>query len=96
MIAHVARAGEDRGRVVLRLCPTCHQSEVALEAAIKVAQAFDAEVESLFVEEQQLIEMASFPFASEISLAGRSRRALSPATIESEMRGMAAAPTLSA
>jgi hypothetical protein len=74
----------------LRLCPTCQPSRVAIEAAVRVAQAFQSEIESLFIEEQQLIELARFPFAREISLTGRSRRALSPESIESEMRGMAA------
>jgi hypothetical protein len=72
------------------LCPTCQPSPIAIEAAIRVAQAFQSEVESLFVEEQQLIELASFPFAREISLTGRARRALSPEAIESQMRDMAA------
>lgn len=91
MIAHVASVGEDRGRVVLRLSPSAHPSDVALEAAVRVAQAFQSEIESLVVEEQQLIELASFPFAREISLSGRQVRALSAADIEHDMRMAAAA-----
>lgn len=89
MIAHVASAGEDRGRVVLRLSPSGHPSDVALEAAIRVAQAFQSEIESLFVEEQQLIQLASYPFAREISLSGRHVRTLSLPEIERDMRLLA-------
>ncbi len=91
MIAHVARKGEDKGRVVLRLCPTCQPSTIAIEAAVRVAQAFQSEIESLFVEEQQLLELSRFPFAREISLTGRTSRALSLEAMENEMRDMAAA-----
>jgi hypothetical protein len=91
MIAHVASVGEDRGRVVLRLTTSGHSSELAIEAAVKVAQAFQSEIESLFVEETQLLELASYPFAREISTSGRQIRALSPADIERDMRLLASA-----
>jgi hypothetical protein len=85
MIPHVAQAGEARGRVVLRLCCST-PNPVALEAAIRVAKAFQSEIESLFVEDLQLIELAGFPFAREISLTGRQSRAISAADIEREFR----------
>lgn len=91
MIAHVAEAGEDRGRVVLRLGASGRLSDVALEAAVLVAQAFQAEIESLFIEDSQLLDFASFPFAREISLSGRRSRALAAADIEREMGFVAAA-----
>ena len=53
MIAHVASSGEDRGRVVLQLGSRT-PNEVALNAAIRIARAFQSEIESLFVEDQQL------------------------------------------
>jgi hypothetical protein len=85
MIPHVAQAGEARGRVVLRLCSS-NPNAVALEAAIRVAQAFQSEIESLFVEDLQLIELTGFSFAREISLTGRQSRAISAADIEREFR----------
>lgn len=91
MIAHVASAGEDRGRVVLRLCPSTEPSRVALEAAVRVAQAFQSEIESLFVEESELFALASYPFAREISLSGRRSRALSMTDIERDIRMIAGA-----
>lgn len=86
MITHVAAKGEDRGRVVVKLGAAGQPSEAAIEAAIRIAQAFQSEIESLFVEDRQLLELASFPFAREISLSGRSSRAISVADIEHDMR----------
>jgi hypothetical protein len=91
MIAHVASAGEDRGRVVLRLSPSAHPSEIAMEAAVRVAQAFQSEIESLFVEESQLLDLARYPFAREISLCGRHSRPLSAESVAQDMRVVASA-----
>lgn len=76
MIAHVAEAGEDRGRVVLQIGAE-RTSAVALEAAMRVATAFQSEVESVFVEDRQLYELARFPFVREIARSGQSSRELS-------------------
>jgi hypothetical protein len=75
MIAHVAQAGEDRGRVVLQLS-SGHPSAIALEAAVRIARAFGSEIESLFIEDQQLFDCAGYGFACEVSLSGRQRRAM--------------------
>ena len=91
MIAHVAEAGEERGRVVLRLGPTGSMSDIALEAAVRVAQAFQSEIESLFIEDQRLFDLASFPFAREVSLSGRQTRAISAEDIARELRALSAA-----
>jgi hypothetical protein len=91
MIAHVAEAGEDRGRVVLHLGSSGRMSEIALEAAMRVAQAFQSEIESVFVEDRQLLDLARFPFAREIGLSGRQVRALSPGEIEHDIQVQAAA-----
>lgn len=90
MILHVAEAGEQRGRVVLQLTSN-EPNPVALQAALRIARAFGSEIESLFVEDHQLVELASFPFAREVSLSGRSRRQLSPESIAREMRLVAQA-----
>ena len=88
MIMHVAEAGEQRGRVVLQL-RSGQPNAVALAAAFRIAQAFRSEIESLFVEDQQLLELAGFPFAREISLCGRRTRALSREDMARELRLMA-------
>lgn len=90
MIAHVAEAGENRGRVVLQLSPG-RSSPIAVAAAIRIAQAFQSEIESLFVEDQNVIDAASFPFSREISLTGRTSHALSANSIVREMEHVASA-----
>ncbi len=85
MIMHVAEAGERRGRVVLHIA-SGHPNPVAIEAAVRIAQAFNSEIESLFVEDLQLYDLASYPFAREISLSGARSRPLSRDDIEKEMR----------
>ncbi|MGD9803617.1 MAG: hypothetical protein AB7E81_18050 [Hyphomicrobiaceae bacterium] len=92
MIAHVAEAGEGRGRVVLHLTQSA-PNPVAVEAAVRVARAFQSEIESLFVEDSTLLDIAAFPFACEISLCGRHRRDLSPEIVARQMRAAAAALT---
>ncbi len=85
MIAHVAAAGEARGRVVLRFC-SGQPNEAAIRAAFRLAQAFQSEVENLFIEDRQLIELASYPFATEISFAGRTRQRLSRQVVHQGFR----------
>lgn len=85
MIAHVAQAGEARGRVILRLGPT-EPAPVAVDAALVVARAFGSELEGLFVESSDLIRMAAFPFAREIGLGGRHSRLINPEDVERDMR----------
>lgn len=76
MIAHVAQAGEGAGRVVLQVSsPQPHA--LALLAAVKVAQAFQSELESLFVEDSRLFDCAAYSFVKETSLSGRTRAPLS-------------------
>jgi hypothetical protein len=76
MIAHVAQSGEDRGRVVLHVRSGL-PSAIALEAAVRVALAFQSDIESLFVEDEQLFDCAAYGFACEVSLTGKQRRAVS-------------------
>jgi hypothetical protein len=82
---HVAEAGEAKGRVVVQAC-SARPSPVALEAAVWLASAFQSEIESLYVEDQQLAELARYPFAREISFSGRASRALNSQDIEREFR----------
>ncbi len=91
MIAHVAAAGERSGRVVLWLGGTSAASRFAIDAAMLMAQAFQAEVESLYVEDRQLFDLADFHFARAIGVSGGSWRPMPAATLEREMRFLAAA-----
>ena len=85
MIAHVAETGENRGRVVLQL-GSAHPSVIALEAAVRIAQAFQSEIESVFVEDQQLFDCAAYGFVREVSLTGRRSRAVSAAGMTQDLR----------
>ena len=76
MIAHVAQTGEDRGRVVLHL-KSGRPNAIALEAAVRVAQAFGSDLESIFVEDEQLFDCAAYGFVREVSFSGTRSRALS-------------------
>ena len=67
MIAHVAAAGERSGRVVLWLGGSAGASRFAIEAAMSIAQSFQAAVDSLYVEDKQLFDLAEFPFARAIA-----------------------------
>jgi hypothetical protein len=80
MIAHVAESGEDRGRVVLHL-GSGSPHIVAVEAALRVARAFGSDLESLFVEDEQLFDCAAYGFVREVSLSGRHSRVLSPEAV---------------
>lgn len=89
MILHVAEAGEDRGRVVLRAGPLKPVSEAALQAAVLVAQAFGSDMESLFIEDTQLFDLAGFSFVRETSLSGLSTRRISVPDLERDVRAIA-------
>ena len=87
MIAHVAEAGEAMGRVVLRFSSQ-PPNDIAIRAALQIAQAFRSELEGLFVEDEQLIDLAHFPFATEISLSGKHRQSLSPTAMHHQFLAM--------
>jgi hypothetical protein len=83
-VVHVAEAGENRGRVVLRL-ESPAPNRVAVEAALRIARAFQSELESVFVEDQQLIDCAAYAEGRVISFDGRAQRPPSKATVLRQM-----------
>lgn len=85
MIAHVAAAGENRGRIILHMSHG-RLSTPAVDAALRVARAFQASVECLFVEDQQLHDLAGLPFTREISHDGRVVRQAEPAALALDLR----------
>jgi hypothetical protein len=84
MIAHVAQSGEDRGRVVIQI-RSRHPSTIAMQAAVQIARAFGSDLESLFVEDEQLFDCAAYGFVHEVSLSGRESRAM---TLDTMMRDL--------
>lgn len=91
MIAHVAEADEQRGRVVLWLGANAETQETAVDAALHLAQAFGSEIESLFIADDQLFDLAELPFAREVSLSGRRTRTLSTETLANDLQAHASA-----
>lgn len=91
MIAHVAEAAENSGRVVFKLAAANVAAPVALAAAVHVAQSFSAGLESLFVEDPQLLDFASFDFAREVQGSGGLANPVSVASLESSLESLAAA-----
>ncbi len=91
MIAHVAAAGEGRGRVVLWLGSSAQASPSAIEAAMLLARAYQSEVESLFVEDRQLFDLADFPFARALDVDGESWRPMPRENLERDMHFLGAA-----
>jgi hypothetical protein len=85
MIAHIAAVGEDRGRVIFHMGHG-RLSTPALDAALHVAKAFDAAIECLFVEDQQLYDMARLPFSREVSRCGRTVTAAEPESLALDFR----------
>jgi len=90
MIAHVAAAGEERGRVVVWLPTAGRASPPVIEAAMMLARAFGSEVESLFVEDRQLFDLAQFPFARQLA-SGEGWRSMAAHDLEHELRFVGAA-----
>jgi hypothetical protein len=93
MIAHVAEAVEARGRVVLRLTPGAGGGQhtlAAVDAAVRLARAYRAEIESLYIEDVELLRLASFSFAAEMPALGHRGRSgwrpLCVAGLERDMR----------
>ncbi len=91
MIAHVAAAGEGRGRVILWLGSSTQASPSAIDAAMLLARAYESEVESVFVEDRQLFDLAEFPFARVIDAGGDCWRPLPRESLEREMHFLGAA-----
>ena len=82
MIAHVAEAGEDRGRVVVRLGAYAPSNPAALAAAVHVASAFQSEIEGLFIEDPLVFSAAARPYVRALSLSGEQRSDLSAQSLE--------------
>lgn len=69
-LIHVAAAGENSGRVVLA-ARTGKPHAAAIAAAVTVARAFDASVETLLIECPDVLALTAHSFAREISYGGQ-------------------------
>ncbi|MBA2126455.1 hypothetical protein DLM45_09510 [Hyphomicrobium methylovorum] len=75
MIAHVAAAYEDSGRVVLWLDPESKCSPTLLDAPVRLAAAFDADIETIIVD-QEPDDRGGVPVRRVRSIAGSSEEAV--------------------
>lgn len=70
-------------------CDTSPLGEAALEAATALARRLDAELTGLFVEDINLLRMATLPFAREYALASAAARNVDVAEVEQALRRQA-------
>lgn len=74
---------------VLVALDTSARGRAALEAAVRLAQNLHAELQGLFVEDEDLVRLASLPFAREVDLASASSRELGSINMERALRAAA-------
>src|SRR5262249_59043756 len=66
-------------------CGSAHPIVIELEASCRIARAFESEIESVFVEDEQLFDCAAYDFVREVSLTGRRSRAMSAAGMRQDL-----------
>lgn len=79
----------DRERKVERIVvafDTTPLEEAALEAAVALASALDAELSGVYVEDVNLVRIAALPFTRELGLASAAIRPLEPFGMERALR----------
>lgn len=64
-------------------------SQAALRAAVRLAASVEAEVDGLFVEDEQLLRAAALPFAAEVRTHSQSPAPLTDRRIERQLRRQA-------
>lgn len=89
MIAHVAEANENSGRVVFQISAHGAVAPCALAAAVHVASSFRAGLESLVAQDPSLLEFARFDFAVEVSLDIAAPRRVTIEALDREMQSRA-------
>jgi len=73
------------GRRILVALDTSMGSRAALARAAELARRIDAELSGLFIQDENLLQLAALPFARELSASGGAGRALSPDTMERDL-----------
>jgi len=64
-------------------------SLAALEQAVRLARHMDAQLEGIFIEDIDLLQLAELPFLREVRTASRSVEAMNPVRMEQELRVLA-------
>jgi nucleotide-binding universal stress UspA family protein len=76
-------------RIVVVAFDTSARGQAALEAAVWLAAATRAQLQGLFVEDEDLLRLAALPFAREIDCLSASLRQLQAVTMERALRAAA-------
>ena len=63
--------------------------QAALQAAVQLATSVSAELQGLFVEDEDLVRLASLPFVREVDVTSALARPLQVAEMERELRAVA-------
>jgi nucleotide-binding universal stress UspA family protein len=61
----------------------------ALEQAVRLAERMNAQLEGIFIEDIDLIQIAELPFLREVRTSSRSEDVISPGRMEQELRALA-------
>jgi len=73
-------------RRILVAADASPHSRAALDAAVRLAAVFGAEVEGLFVEDERVLRAARLPFATEVRTHSQSPRSLSDRRVRRQFR----------
>ncbi len=90
MIAHVAEASENRGRVIV-FTARGRPGEGALAAGVWIARAFKAAIEAVVVDDPQVAALARFGFVREVAPSGGVGRRFATAAADGEHGRVASA-----
>lgn len=75
-------------RIVVAL-DTSERGRAAIEAAVRLALSTSAELQGLFIEDEDLVRLASLPFSCEIDMASAVPRRLQAVEVERALRAAA-------
>lgn len=76
-------------RRILLAVDACDAPMAELESLARLAQVLDAELQTLFVEDTDLLRLAALPFAREVGLASAARRSLQGPDLEHALHAQA-------
>ncbi len=74
---------------ILVALDTSARGQAALQAAVQLATSISAELQGLFVEDEDLVRLASLPFVREVDVTSALSRPLQVAEMERELRAVA-------
>ena len=85
----MTKVTEPRPNRILVSLDSSSRGRAALQAAVRLAVTMSAELDGLFVEDEDLVRLASLPFATEVDLATASTRDLETIGMERALRAAA-------